>query len=1531
MDAATAAGADIVVVTETHLRESVSTSVPSDLGFSSFRGRGRANAAGALPGGGVAVASLRPDLTLTTMRDTTLGGIAVRVEQRGGRGTVFVVAVYLPPAGSPYEDDRAPLLAWAFRAYDDLSRLGLTVVVGDFNTRLGSLGGRVSLDTTRPPWKRRRARDAAAEHAEGDADGGRCASRFARHLWQLCRARGLSPVHGRSADLPGYTTSRVVTVSDGEGTSEVDFVVAPNEGGAVTALAPPPWGPAPHGLSHRPVLATVALPPPRVARARAAAGRRPQPRPCYRDVAKWNAVAVSLRQQLGGVAPAAATAAVWEAAAHAVIAEHSVPAVARRRPDVAHEGGGGTMPPWLVERIEATRATRAALARLAPGSLERAVADGAWKAECLENKRAVRRVRRQRQAAAAHQIERLCVADPHAQMTALNRLLPADPGRQGGDGGNAVPLEAFHATLSAAAAAGPPPPAVGNAAAFAFVPIAPERYDSTGLDARITSDEVALACFPPRAARPPPTCGTLGAVLGAPCATCDRERRRHREAVARGPDARLPVAGPCLHTSVGASSDNILHEWLRWACLACDAKGEALAAFRAEQSTFLATALNRILDDPREAPPSFFEYHTTPILKPGQPPGDAESYRAISCGGYLAKLLDAIVARRLAHWAQRNGMIDGAQIGFASARSAEEHVATLLETLRHRRHVGKRDTYLLFVDLKRAYDRVNPTALWAVLAHMGVPPKLIALLRELAARRRSRAKSGGALSEWYDVLTGVAQGGVSSPKLFNLFIESLSRELAALPGYRGVGVAGAVVRHLLYADDLVVACDSVEQLQLVADAVARWCALWGMEANLGATKTAVMRVAADGAPCGKKAAPGAAPAAVFWRVPPPPGAAAGAAAAYPVVPWTDAYRYLGFPLTSSLGTAGFEGQQLAQLKTAWGRYFACNPLAGDLSLTALLQLFFTVVSGTTTYLRGAVLLTERQLQPLDAYVRRCLRKLLRLPRGTPIALLYAHTGAPVGVATQAQHASRLRLHVEHSAGSVAHAVLGALDAAPAHAAVSLALQLRRLHRRAERVYRGGEPPTAAWDGAAGDAAALYGRGVGLGWMADEQNDILSATRPPRPFLARPRERPREAVVDAMSGARSSREHAVGLYANPAASVSGPCQRGSFARWADLPSHLACAALANALGALGMWQPPYLAARGTRAAPSADRGDVGDGVDAAEEGGDASDGDGDDALPVTHAARAMWSRCALCGDARCDPYHVLLLCTHWRLARARVALQAGLPRVLRALFDTATRELGRDAGSPLAGHTDASLEALAAGLRVDTPDGRALAFRLLCLLTWGARAVDDPVAAPVSALLGRVFDGLTGRTAHLRGAARAVVSWAAGATRRAAEARRTAIADLVPRPWTRFVRLDARPPVVAAFPAGGAITAASLPASVYPRVTYARNDVCHFCSFGGTLWECAMCNAAVCATGSEGACDALTDDVGADAEWLCPACAAEMAPHAVADGLVEPVRRLHGTGVATTIAVPSPVASPAAAGAVRRDPTAIRGPTPPRGR
>ena len=80
---------------------------------------------------------------------------------------------------------------------------------------------------------------------------------------------------------------------------------------------------------------------------------------------------------------------------------------------------------------------------------------------------------------------------------------------------------------------------------------------------------------------------------------------------------------------------------------------------------------------------------------------------------------------------------------------------------------------MCFIDLQNAYDTVDRTLLWQVLTRIGVPPQMIAVIRQFHDGMRACVRPDGVCSDWFEVEQGLRQGCVLSPLLFNIFFAAV--------------------------------------------------------------------------------------------------------------------------------------------------------------------------------------------------------------------------------------------------------------------------------------------------------------------------------------------------------------------------------------------------------------------------------------------------------------------------------------------------------------------------------------------------------------------------------------------------------------------------------------------------------------------------------------------------------------------------------------------------------------------------------------
>ena len=84
--------------------------------------------------------------------------------------------------------------------------------------------------------------------------------------------------------------------------------------------------------------------------------------------------------------------------------------------------------------------------------------------------------------------------------------------------------------------------------------------------------------------------------------------------------------------------------------------------------------------------------------------------------------------------------------------------------------------YLRFIDLTKAYDSVDRTLLWDVLARFGVPPRMLAVIRQFHDGMQACVRlDDEECSDKFDVGQGLRQGCVLAPLLFNMFFTAVLR------------------------------------------------------------------------------------------------------------------------------------------------------------------------------------------------------------------------------------------------------------------------------------------------------------------------------------------------------------------------------------------------------------------------------------------------------------------------------------------------------------------------------------------------------------------------------------------------------------------------------------------------------------------------------------------------------------------------------------------------------------------------------------
>ena len=145
------------------------------------------------------------------------------------------------------------------------------------------------------------------------------------------------------------------------------------------------------------------------------------------------------------------------------------------------------------------------------------------------------------------------------------------------------------------------------------------------------------------------------------------------------------------------------------------------------------------------------------------------NYRGISLVAHAGEVLLKVIAGRLSAYCERKNILLEEQCGFRPQRST---IDMMVVVRRLQELARKKDTplYLCFIDLIKAYDSADRTLLWDVLAHFGVPPRMLAVIRQFHDGMQACIRlDDGECSDKFDVGQGLRQGCALAPLLYMFF------------------------------------------------------------------------------------------------------------------------------------------------------------------------------------------------------------------------------------------------------------------------------------------------------------------------------------------------------------------------------------------------------------------------------------------------------------------------------------------------------------------------------------------------------------------------------------------------------------------------------------------------------------------------------------------------------------------------------------------------------------------------------------------
>ena len=172
------------------------------------------------------------------------------------------------------------------------------------------------------------------------------------------------------------------------------------------------------------------------------------------------------------------------------------------------------------------------------------------------------------------------------------------------------------------------------------------------------------------------------------------------------------------------------------------------------------------------------------------------NYRGLKLTDHVLKVLDRTVEKHIREIIS----VDEMQFGFMPGVGTTDTIF-IMPQLQEKYLAKRRNLYLAFVDLEKAFDRVPRKVIWWAMRVVKILEWIITLVKAMYGNARSRVRVDCEYSDRFSVNVGVHHGSVLSPLLFLIVLEALSHEFRT-----------GCPWEFLYADNLAIVAETLDEV-----------------------------------------------------------------------------------------------------------------------------------------------------------------------------------------------------------------------------------------------------------------------------------------------------------------------------------------------------------------------------------------------------------------------------------------------------------------------------------------------------------------------------------------------------------------------------------------------------------------------------------------------------------------------------------------------------------------------------------------------
>lgn len=167
-----------------------------------------------------------------------------------------------------------------------------------------------------------------------------------------------------------------------------------------------------------------------------------------------------------------------------------------------------------------------------------------------------------------------------------------------------------------------------------------------------------------------------------------------------------------------------------------------------------------------------------------------DNWRGISLLDVAGKVFARLIQQRLQTVAEE--VVPESQCGFRKERGCVDMIFAARQLI-EKCYEHDESLFILFIDLRKAYDSVPRSALWRVLENYGVPPMMLSVIKSFHHDMTAVVRVDKVLTDPFGVNCGLRQGCTLAPTLFSMYfaavVDSWRQECSKAGIWWGTGPA----------------------------------------------------------------------------------------------------------------------------------------------------------------------------------------------------------------------------------------------------------------------------------------------------------------------------------------------------------------------------------------------------------------------------------------------------------------------------------------------------------------------------------------------------------------------------------------------------------------------------------------------------------------------------------------------------------------------------------------------------------------------